>query len=258
MPETKREADGMGDSALGAYQVVSKEERQRKRLFQRLITGLYFHRKEQIRFITLTSGQHSPDTLRDSWKEIVKRIRRTTPASLALAGYVPGQDINKWKTFCEPLKFEYLAVFTNEGRGVVHVVAAGDYIPFQWLQDNWSDIHSAYGVNIKKVRPYIRRKNRKGYRRAAPRTGDMVYFPPGLASYLLTQYVRNQSAIRWVQHSRGWVYPGFVKDWTRLKRWHKNEPLAEKIQRWHKFLDDYREPQADLAGRIVPPSIRNY
>jgi len=240
-----------------AQEIPTKERRQRARVFHRLVTGMYYHRNEQFRFLTLTSGQHSP-VMRDSWKELIKRIRRTTPAHLLEGGYLVFDDLDKYKPgdLVEPLRFEYFVVFTSEGLGVAHCVYAGSYIPFTWLRDQWVSIHNAYGVIIKKVRPYQRKRN-KSQHRSVP-TGDKVYYPPGLAGYMLNQYLRGQSAIRTINHSRGWVYPGFVDDWTRVKRKHKGEPINDLVKAWHAFLDQVKVPQYDLDNQVISNKRKYY
>lgn len=216
---------------------------------------MYFHRKETFRFLTLTSSQHSQD-MRSSWKELVKRIRRLTPAALLLDGYLTGDDMSKYDCLVDYMTFEYFAVFTDEGLGVVHCVYAGDYLPFQWLQDTWIDIHSAYGVNIKKVKTFTRRKG-ASYRKYRGKPGDKVYYPAGLAGYMLNQYLRGQNAIRTINHSRGWVYPGFVDDWTRVKRAMKNKSLDEKVKAWHYILDERKVYQENLDGqKIIEKAVR--
>ena len=238
-------------------EMSTKERRQRGRLFHRLVTGMYYHRNKQFRFLTLTSGQHSPE-MRGSWKELIKRIRRTTPASLLEQGYLSGDDLDKYPpgTLVEPFDFEYFAVFTDEGLGVVHCVYVGGYLPFQWVQDNWIDIHNAYGVNLRKVRPYQRKRN-KSQRKSVP-TEDKVYYPPGLAGYMLNQYLRGQSAIRTINHSRGWVYPGFVDDWQRVKRANRGKTMKEIVNAWHAFLDQVKKPQFDLDGKQINDKYKYY
>lgn len=223
-----------------------KDRRQRGRLFQRLVSGMYYHRKKQFRFLTLTSGQHSPD-IRLSWQHLVGRIRRLTGAALLQDGYLTGDDMNKYGSLVDELKFEYFAVFTDEGLGVIHVIYAGDFIPFQWLQDTWIDIHTAYGVNIQKVRNFKKSAVKKGsYHRYRGKSGDKVYYPAGLAGYMLQQYLKGQSAIRWLSHSRGWVYPGFVDDWRKVKRATKGQDIAETVKVWHNWLDNRRLLQHKL------------
>ena len=240
-----------------AQEIPTKERRQRGRLFHRLVTGMYYHRNEQFRFLTLTSGQHSP-VMRDSWKELVKRIRRTTPAHLLEGGYLVFDDLDKYKPgdLVKPLRFEYFVVFTSEGLGVAHCVYAGSYIPFTWLRDQWVSIHNAYGVIIKKVRPYQRKRN-KSQRKSVPKE-DKVYYPPGLAGYMLNQYLRGQSAIRTINHSRGWVYPGFVDDWQRVKRANRGKTMKEIVSAWHAFLDQVKKPQFDLDGKQINDKYKYY
>lgn len=229
-------------------EMATKERRQRGRLFHRLVTGMYYHRKKQFRFMTLTSAPNSPD-IRRSWQVLVRNIRKTYPVNLIADGYVSGNALFSFRSVMEPLEFEYFAVFTNEGHGVIHCVYVGDYIPQAWLQEQWMAIHSAYGVNIKFVRPYTKERHKKGtYTRYRGKTGDKVYFPAGLAGYMLNQYLRGQNAIRTINHSRGWVYPGFVDDWQKVKRKLRGCPMDEIIHAWHEHLDGTRVPQMTLEG----------
>jgi len=226
----------------------TKERRQRGRLFHRLVTGMYFHRREQFRFMTLTSSPSSPD-IRRSWQVLVKTIRRTYPIHFIAEGYVAGNPMLSYRSAFERLRFEYFAVFTDEGCGVIHCVYVGDYIPQAWLQEQWSAIHRAYGVNIKQVRGYKKERHQKGsYSRYRGKSGDKVYYPQGLAGYMLNQYLRGQNAIRTINHSKGWVYPGFVDDWQKIKRQLPGASMDEKIHAWHHHLDGMKVPQMTLDG----------
>jgi len=121
---------------------------------------------DKLRFMTLTSSKDSPD-IHKSFRTLVKRIR-----------YKFGE-------------FEYLAVKTDEGCGVYHIVFKGSFIPFRWLQDAWKDIHKAFMVNIKYVRNY----------------------PKKLASYMVNQYMSDQNAFS--RYSWSWflVFKGFIGKW---------------------------------------------
>ena len=56
---------------------------------------------------------------------------------------------------------EYVCVDTREGHGVLHMIwawkdpnpakRASFYIPFEWLQAAWKDIHGAFHVNVKRI-----------------------------------------------------------------------------------------------------------
>ncbi|MEI7431139.1 MAG: hypothetical protein WCL27_11850 [Betaproteobacteria bacterium] len=50
------------------------------------------------------------------------------------------------------------------------------YIPFEWLQDNWSDIHGAFHVNVKRI-------------------GGSSTDARRLARYLVSQYCGDQSGL---------------------------------------------------------------
>lgn len=187
-----------------------KLKRQRGRIYHRLLSGIYFNRVHRLRFMTVTSSPSSPD-MRSSWKELVKRIRRTYN------------------------EFEYFVVFTDEGHGVAHVVFLGTYIPFEWLQEQWKEIHNAFHVNIKEVR--------------------RVYNSSGLAGYFLNQYIANQNAVRHIQQSRGWVYPGYMNDWSRLKRMARKKGFSRNqiLSAWHLWLDcriDGKNPTDEPGGGI--------
>ena len=196
------------------------ERRQRKRIFQRLSSGFYFHKSRTIRFLTLTSSPRS-GPIRDDWKEFVKRVRRSCP--IDFIEHLSGAPLMSFKSMLEPVRFEYLAVFTDEGEGVVHCVYVGDYLPVEWIRDLWSDIHQAYGVNIRFVRS--------------------CYNPGGLAGYLITQYVGKQNAIRHYQMSKGWLPSGYADAWTKIKRDYKKDDITKRLVRWHKWLDKFHQKQ---------------
>lgn len=92
----------------------------------------------QCVWLTLTSAPgSSAELLRKHFQVLRKRIDRQL-------GY-PG--------------VQYVCVDTREGHGVLHMILAwrqamkgrSFYIPFDWLQENWKDIHGAFHVNIKRI-----------------------------------------------------------------------------------------------------------
>ena len=94
----------------------------------------------QCLWVTLTSSPTSPDKrLRQDYQTLRKRIKREL-------GFE---------------HFQYICVDTREGFGVLHMVWAWHdpnqkkrgsfYIPFEWLQKNWQDIHGAFHVNVKRI-----------------------------------------------------------------------------------------------------------
>lgn len=119
-------------TCIDYYEKIEREKelvllrRQRKRIFQRLSSGMYYWKSDALRFLTLTSAPDSGDIWR-AWKSFVQQVRRKY-----------GQ-------------FAYFMIQTNEGNGVIHCVFKGKYIPFEWIQDKWRRYHGAFHVNIKKV-----------------------------------------------------------------------------------------------------------
>ena len=93
----------------------------------------------QCIWATLTSSPASPvSQLRRDFQTLRKRIAR----QLGFEG------------------IQYVCVDTREGHGVLHMIWAWKcpldsrksfYIPFEWLQVNWQDIHGAFHVNVKRI-----------------------------------------------------------------------------------------------------------
>jgi hypothetical protein len=84
----------------------------------------------------------------------------------------PGQTIKRLRKDFQVLRkrisrefgygtFEYICVDTLEGHGVLHMIwaykdpnpdkRASFYVPFDWLQAQWKDIHGAFHVNVKRI-----------------------------------------------------------------------------------------------------------
>lgn len=210
-----------------------REKRQRGRLYQRMMTGFWWNRKERVRFLTVTSSEDSPEDIQASWEELVRRIRRN---------YGP---------------FEYFSVHTDEGNGVIHSVYVGSYLPFAWVQEQWKDIHQAFHVNIKDVGNYDRGKRKKAGRAGINhdhREKDVIYHPRGLVLYFLGQYLHGQQGILKISQSHRWVYPGVVGDWQRFRKKYPYRTRQERetcIQAWHDYLDEKHWPQQELSSHGV-------
>ncbi|MCW4049283.1 MAG: hypothetical protein NWE89_06045 [Candidatus Bathyarchaeota archaeon] len=72
----------------------------------------------------------------------------------------------------------------------------GTFIPHSWLSEQWKDIHGAPNVFIQLMRGHGSR----------------------IANYFLS-YLGHHSEFR-LGYSRNWVVPGFVREWTRIKRYY--------------------------------------
>ncbi len=181
--------------------------RKQKRCFHRMMSGIYRHRKEILRFLTLTSAPDMKRNLADSFNVLLRRMKRIKPIDFMNKGYLTldalehifGENEGLW--FESLSYFEYLKVRTEEGYdGVFHILYYGSYYPQGWLSEQWKDITgSARGVDIRqcKSKPYER---------------------VNLASYCINQYVAGQSEFVSYFTSKHWCIPGYIKLWNELKK----------------------------------------
>jgi hypothetical protein len=191
----------------------SADSIKRRRAFRNILFGLQKSavlRNSAIRFLTLTTSGLMYDSegytcydLSEHWRVLKARIQRLRPIDFERLGYLSHSEVvfyygrdNLFKRF----PFEYFKVITNEGNGVIHVLYRGWFLPYNWLVDNWFDIHLSWEVNIQLV------SDLKGSLRE-------------VASYVVGQYVCSQDAtyVRFSQ-SVNWVFRGFVTSWNDLKR----------------------------------------
>jgi hypothetical protein len=175
--------------------------RQEARLYRKLRSGFTFHNtKWDIRFITVTSSEVSLNgNLSYDWKRLVQRIRRLTPLRLYKSGYLTMDQIKRFyrsRSLTEPISFEYCAIETDEGNGVIHAPCITQYIPQKWLSDTWQKIHSASVVDIRWCKDKPDEVREGGMR--------------GLANYCLQKYLVGQSIIR-SYTSRGWLKRGYSR-----------------------------------------------
>ena len=188
------------------FRYLNPKIKQGKRLFSALQSGLYWNHDRPIRFMTLTSSNESPVDTMASFNYLIRTIRRTTPARLIEGHYVEMRKVKAYypgKPVDESLNIEYMAVLTSEGNGVIHALIIGDYIPQKWISDTWKSIHKAWNVDIRAPR------GDKGHQR--------------IARYILAQYVKGQSAIKRINCSQNWIYPGWRSDLKTLVKQKKKE-----------------------------------
>jgi hypothetical protein len=193
-----------------------------KRAFQTILSGLKFARYggKIVRFLTLTTSTlqvlniDSPkrlikDKQTGESKEVVdlnysfqilrKRILRYSPYRLYKEGYISKNKMSKLYSRDEYFKkfsFEYFKVETNELNGVMHITYRGSYLPYNFLVDNWQDIHLSWELNIKKID---------------------LNDSKNAACYVVSQYVGGQGS-SYVRSSQSWnwVFRGFKSLWYRL------------------------------------------
>jgi hypothetical protein len=164
-----------------------------KRAYHRILSGLKKQAilGKRIRFITLTTANYVDYLkLNAHFQTLRYRINRKFG------------------------KMEYFKVKTNEGNGVLHIVYAGNYIPQNWLSQNWAELHG--GSCVVDIRA-LRGSNKQ------------------LARYLVSQYVAGQSFIRnsW---SWGWVCRKFAYFWERMKFRYENYSKEKLFSKWDEFL----------------------
>ena len=192
------------------YRALTSNQKQGKRLFSALQSGLLWNKNKSMRFLTLTSGNDSPRDVMRSFNHLVTNIRRTKIAALVDNGYIPLVTFGHFYPDRQPddtLTIDYLAMETTEGNGVIHALIIGDYLPQKWLSNEWKRIHCAWNVDIR-----------------APRSSNKNLT---FARYMLAQYIKGQNGIRRVNCSKNWVYPGWRADFKRLIRDSKAE-LGDK------------------------------
>jgi len=157
-----------------------------RRAYQRIMSGYKFaqYSHERLRFMTLTtSNEGKENDIKKDLNTLVKRIRRKY-------GF-----------------FEYVRIRTNEGNGVLHILYRGTFIPRKWLQNQWTDIHSSWNVDIRDTQRYH-------------------------CSYMINQYLCGQSSFICYSMSIGWVTKGFVKTWKAFCKWY----YERRIELWNAYL----------------------
>ena len=197
-----------------------------KRAFHTILSGLkkssYMHCN--CRFLTLTtsslmynSSVFDYSTLNKSFRALRYRFIRMTPLKMVKQGYLSLSDVRRYypeMRMTDHMRFQYVKVHTNEGYGVLHIVYRGSYCPYNWLVDNWFDIHLSWSVNIRLIKSDKKHNKR-------------------VAGYVVSQYVAGQgSSFVRMSQSWDWVFRGFKSLWYQIKRDYPNEFLSV----WDKVL----------------------
>lgn len=190
--------------------------RKQKRAFQTVLSGLKFSKygNKPVRFLTLTTSDlqynkedYDPKVdLEKDMKIFIKRIKRYSPIRLYKEGYISENKMrSKYRSdgIYKKFIFEYFRVETSEGNGVMHITYRGSYLPYNFLVDNWQEIHNSWDLNIKMI--------------------DLSD-PKDASGYIVSQYMSSQrsSYIRSSQ-SWNWVFRGFKDLWYRMVHWYKDD-----------------------------------
>lgn len=194
--------------------------RRKSRLKLLFRTSFSQHKGFKLKFLTLTSTPNMNRSLHDSLIIFKHRINRLKYKDfLGISPYTNEPFMTKSKMqriygddviyrLSDRVPFEYGGVQTSEGaQGVYHFLCYSDYIPFQWIQDNWFEITGAHRVNVQEVRE----------------TKNGITNPQKLCNYVISQYIFNQTtnksecALVQSSHSKGFVSKGYSKAWDLIK-----------------------------------------
>jgi hypothetical protein len=221
---------------------IKKKERKRRRIYQRLLTGLYYHRGKTLRFLTLTLVRGSDNDIHRCFRVFKERIRRLTPNKLMkqdLEKFFTPQKMNQYfgnsDTYNKRIKFEYFSVNVAEDRQHMHVLYFGDWLPHAWIKKVWKEItEDSEVVDIRVV-------------------NNGVYDVKSLASYVLAQYTIYQGGDIRFQMSHGWTWRGSARDWKRAKKRHSKVKngryeinFPELFADWTHIVNEMRIPQMNL------------
>lgn len=235
MYKTEQEQKGDESGKAPQWQTRTKEERKKGRLCFTLKTGLNLHCQDTVRFLTLTSSTHNSGNIMRAFGNMVQDIRRTTPGMLDTKNMLSSKDRYIYSSYNkdvdEPLKIEYCGCRTSEGNGVIHVLTVGDYIPFRYFKDRWQHHHNSSSIYIRAVK-----------REKADKT----------AGYLLTQYMRGQTAYIRGFHSKGWLYPGCREDFKTLLKRRKEEGHREHVRTRKRHEKERDEWETVRKAHSVP------
>ena len=166
------------------------------------------------RFLTLTTSEtqlanidYDEKQLNDSFRKLKQRITRQSPYKLYKAGYITKSEMSYYyghQKLFDNFDFNYFKVATNEGNGVLHIVFKGSYLPYNYIVDNWMDIHNSWDINIKIIKP-----TKKDTQKAT--------------SYCVTQYLANQgTSYQRSSMSWDWTIRAYVREWTEFKQMFEN------------------------------------
>jgi len=214
-----------------------------KRSFQRITSGLKFAKfgNQIIRFLTLTSSNVFANSVSNEYgsnnkdfQVLRKRILRYSPYRLYKEDYIThNQMVRKYgrNNLKKKFSFEYFKVETSEGNGVLHILYRGSYLPYNFIVDNWMDIHNSWDINIKKV--------------------DLSDCKSS-ACYVVSQYVGGQgSAYVRGSSSRKWVYSGYVSDWYYIRSWFDLSTAIDLFdEKLHRYANDYFYTQSSLSDYV--------
>jgi hypothetical protein len=215
----------------------------KKRAFRNILFGIKKSRilKRPIRFLTLTTSDIEFNSLANQEKnklskdflKLKGRIKRCSPYKLYKQGYISKRQLTYYyghDYLSKSLKIEYLKVTTNEANGVIHAIYRGEYLPYNYVADNWQDIHNSWEINIQLI-------------------DDMKKNDLQVTSYIVNQYVTNQEKATCTRYSQtiNWIYKHYLDKWNEIRE-HYSPPLLYDV--WDTILYDNTYVETSLNDFI--------
>jgi len=210
--------------------------RKQKRVYRNLLSWLFMRigKKCQILRVDLTSASGKKDNLTEDFKKLRRIVENTFK-----------------------YKIEYFKIETYEGNGVLHMVWAIQYpsavwIPQKWLSRTWENITGAHRVWISRMGA------KRGHDGRYYKVRSSDSHAKSIASYMASQYLASQSAIKRVSWSwwrndlclvktwqkftgmcrQGLYVQGVGLTYTMLKRWELFKGWGELLMHGSALLGD--------------------
>ena len=215
-----------------------------KRAYRGILNGMEIAQRQnkRIRFLTLTTSDiesqlmhYNNLTINNDFRKLKQRIKRMTVAKLIKDKYIKTSDARRYypnQPLTKQFDFEYFKVKTNEGNGVLHTLYKGQYLPYNYLVDNWQDIHNTWDLNIKLVN-----NTKNDFKKAS--------------NYVVTHYLSNQgTTYERSSQSWQWTIRAYNKEFYKfiekcksqfyynpiLKRFYKDKQEVNIFKLWMKEL----------------------
>jgi hypothetical protein len=174
-----------------------------RRCFQRIKSGLTWHKGDILRFLTLGSAPGMVRSQQEAFRSLKESMKRQNLAKLIVNGYLSKRQLRSHfsgKPLGHVPQLNYINIRTDEGpEGVLHILYFGDFLPQKWLKNEW------YRLTGTCRSVYIRMCKKKTYNEKR------------LARYCIDQYCAGQTDYLRFSCSKNWVYPGFVRHYNSLK-----------------------------------------
>jgi hypothetical protein len=184
-----------------------------RRCFHRVLSGV--QRGGELRFLTLTSSNQSPDTCQRSFRALYMRLKRRG----LIEGYIKVPERSK------------------NGKQHLHVLFRGKYIAQALISEWWQELHQAKVVDIRKV----------GLKRS--KRGIALYLVKYMSKENPFRYSWN-----WEWVWRGFVkdWNDLKRHWRNFETYGEYRPFSWLINQWRCWLVVGKRP-IFMGGDIPPP-----